>query len=345
MLILYALTAPVYGFGALCQLYKYPTMRHNETRIIRGVRKRPRKRENRVMPQANIPAIQHSELERRLGNLGVEFTPARIPAPGTRFVVKCGGTLLEDPATGDALLDDIALLAGAGFQPLLVHGGGVQADRDMEAEGIVPRRHRGLRITDEKTIRILDRCFGDLNRKIAESLSARGVRAVALHGASNTLLRARPMRLDDVDLGAVGEVAAVDPEALPADAVPVVSAIIPDEAGRPLNVNADGVAAGLALGVHAAALLLLTDVPGVLLNPEDTATLIPTLTLDRAARLIADGTIAGGMIPKVESAASAVRSGVPAVHLMHGKSPHAVLRAVFSDAGAGTCIISDGALT
>ncbi len=263
---------------------------------------------------------------------------------GLRVVVKCGGTLIENGATGDAVLDDLVCLKRAGLSVSLVHGGGVQADRDMEAAGIVPQRHRGLRITCDRTIEILSRCFGRLNEDIVAKIREKGVPAVGFSAPAGRLVLAEVMRIDDVDLGNVGDVTGVDMDmwrAVPPDAVAIVSSLGTDTAGRTLNINADYVATRLARLTGADDLVLMTDVDGVMLDQSDPSTRIPLLTLARARELIDDGTISRGMIPKIESALRAVGQGLGRVHIINGRKPHSLLTQIFGAAGAGTTIVRE----
>lgn len=263
---------------------------------------------------------------------------------GEVFVIKCGGSLVENLETGRAILDDIAFLKQNGIHPALVHGGSVQADKDMEAAGILPRRHRGLRITCDRTIRILENCFGSLNETLVERLKKRGVNAVGFSGARGGLILAEKMRLDDVDLGWVGDVSGVNMAAwnsLGGSGLPVIASLGVDPGGNTLNINADYVATRLALGVGARKLILMTDVDGVFLDQNDKHTLTPTLTVSRARELIASGAISGGMIPKIESALRTIEQGIPKIHMINGHTPHSLLLEIFTSKGIGTQIIPD----
>jgi acetylglutamate kinase len=257
------------------------------------------------------------------------------------FVVKCGGTLLEDTASGAAFLDDVALLWKKGIRPALVHGGGVQADAEMEAAGIKPERYKGLRITGARTIEILDRCFGALNAEIVAELQKRGADAAGFSGARGGLILGGRLQPDGVDIGLVGEVTGINAAAWESAAgkIPVVSSLGVDSEGNTLNINADYVATQLALLVKAEKLILMTDVDGVLLDPEKPETLIPTLTVSRARELIGEGAISRGMIPKIESAVLAIELGLPKIHLINGRTPHSLLLEIFTDKGVGTQII------
>lgn len=282
------------------------------------------------------------EVEEIFKVLGIESAQHYIDEfKGREFVIKCGGALLENAASGAAVLDDIALLGRAGIKPALVHGGGVQADAEMEAAGIKPQRYKGLRITDERTIEILDRCFGSLNEGIVAELQQRGASAAGFSGARGGLILGERMRPDGVDIGLVGEVTGInDAVWRSADGkIPVVSSLGVDADGNTLNINADYVATRLALLTGAEKLILMTDVDGVMLDPEKPETLIPTLTVSRARELIVEGAISRGMIPKIESAARAIEQGLPKIHMINGKTPHGLLLEIFTDRGVGTQIV------
>ena len=264
---------------------------------------------------------------------------------GKVFVVKAGGALLEDRATGALILDDLAILCRCGVRPVLVHGGGVQADRDLVQAGVEVCRYKGLRVTCDKTMEIIQRCFCQLNDSIVERLKFRGVNAVGFSGRrGGGLVRAERMRPDGQDIGHVGDVTGLHSELLdelPPGALPVVASLGVDEDNNVLNINADYVAAPLALHLNAEKLILLTDVVGVLRDRHDPATLIPTLTTALARELIADGTIDAGMVPKVESIVRMVESGLKRVHMISGRVPHALAREIFTDEGCGTQILGE----
>ncbi|MEW5945678.1 MAG: acetylglutamate kinase [bacterium] len=261
---------------------------------------------------------------------------------GKRFVIKCGGSLLEHPQTREGVLDDVALLALAGIRPILVHGGSVQADRELELAGIPCRRVKGLRVTCDRTLRVVERCFGHINGATVAGLRNRGVEAAGFSGKNGGLILAEKMLVDNEDIGHVGAVTAVASgklDSLDDRAVPVVSSLGVDAGGNTLNVNADYVAAGIAHAVNAEKLILLTDVPGILLDPADDSSLVSTLKVKDAEKMIKDRVINSGMIPKVESAVEAVGKGLPKVHLISGKKPHSLLYEIFTDEGCGTQII------
>lgn len=262
---------------------------------------------------------------------------------GMVFVVKAGGTLLEDRATGALILDDLAILTRCGVRPVLVHGGGVQADREMQDAGIKVCRYKGLRITCDQTIRIIERCFCELNESIVQRLQFRGVNAVGFSGRKGGgLVRAERMTPDGKDIGHVGQVTGIDMqliEDLPPGALPVIASLGVDSSDNVLNINADYIASPLALHLDAEKLILLTDVLGVLRDRANPDTLIPSLTTDEARALIRDGIIDAGMVPKVESIMGMLDKGLKKVHMISGRVPHALAREIFTDEGCGTQIV------
>ncbi|MEW6202222.1 MAG: acetylglutamate kinase [bacterium] len=261
---------------------------------------------------------------------------------GKKFVIKCGGSLLEDPATADNILDDLVLLKESGILPVLVHGGSVQADNELKCAGITPRRIRGLRITCSETLKIIERCFTEINTDTVNAIIKRGAHAVGFSGSYGSVIHAEQMLINGEDIGHVGAITRIDTQRLDEiipDAIPVIASLGVDADGCVLNINADHIATRLALALTAEKLIFLTDVCGVMLDPADESTLISTLHADHARELIENKTVAEGMIPKVESALEAIEAGLPKVHLISGKKPHCLLTEIFTDQGCGTQII------
>ncbi|HOO56301.1 MAG TPA: acetylglutamate kinase [bacterium] len=262
---------------------------------------------------------------------------------GKHFVIKCGGSLIENPETGKIILDDVAMLKKEGIHPVLVHGGSVQANNEMKAEGIEPRRYKGLRITCDRTIKVLEKCFGELNKKLVNELNNRGVKAIGFSGRDGDLIQAEKMNLlDGVDLGWVGDMTGIRHDAwstVTNRQIPVIASLGVGSEGNVLNINADYIATKLALVLKAQKLFLVTDVNGVLLDPENPDTLISSLTVEKARELIENGNIGSGMIPKIESAINTIEQGLPKIHMINGKIPHCILYEIFTDTGIGTEIV------
>lgn len=279
----------------------------------------------------------------------VEALPYLQRFRGQTFVIKVGGSAMEDDDLVADLVRDVVLLEVVGINPVIVHGGGKFITAAMEEAGLAAKFVRGLRVTDEATISIVEET---LNRKVNPALSAavdqQGGRAVSVRG-QDVFIADRAKERDEagneVDLGYVGSVSSVKPDlvelAIHGERVPVVSPLAADAAGSkfPLNVNADLAASALARQLKAAKLVYLSDVLGVMRNPKDPSTLIGSLTEAQVESLIAEGVIKGGMIPKVRSSLEALQAGVGKVHMIDGRIPHSVLLEVFTDKGIGTELV------
>jgi acetylglutamate kinase len=255
---------------------------------------------------------------------------------GEIIVVKYGGHAMG--AGGETFARDIALLKQVGIHPIVVHGGGPQINRMLDRLGVKSRFVNGLRVTDAETMEVVEMVLaGSINKQLVAAINAAGGRAIGLSGKDAGLIRARKLERDG-DLGFVGEPERIDAGVLAtfrqSDITPVIAPVGGGAAGETYNINADTVAGAVAAAVKARRFLLLTDVPGVL---DADKRLIPELTAAAARRLIADGTISGGMIPKVETCLEAVEGGVEAAVIVDGRVPHAILLELFTE-GAGTLI-------
>ena len=281
-----------------------------------------------------------------------EALPYMQTYEGKTVVIKYGGHAMGDAALGQAFARDVALLRQSGVEPIVVHGGGPQIGAMLERMGIKSEFKGGMRITDKATVEIVEMVLaGSINKGIVADFNAQGARAIGLCGKDGNMVQAVKMRRrhrdpdsnieEIIDLGFVGEPEEVDVEVLHmvADSglIPVVAPVAFGKDGETYNVNADTFAGAVAGAIHADRLLFLTDVPGVL-NKE--GELIKKLTRTEANALIKDGTISGGMIPKVETCLAALDQGVEAVVIVNGKVPHAVLLELFTEHGAGTMIVN-----
>jgi len=265
-------------------------------------------------------------------------------------VVKYGGHAMGDPELAKAFARDITLIETAGARPVVVHGGGPQIGRMLDQLGIKSEFRGGLRVTDKATVEVVEMVLaGSINKEIVMAINAEGGKAVGLSGKDGNMVFAEKVTRTEkdpdsniekeVDLGFVGEPKrvsrAVIDMVLGAGLIPVIAPVAPGDDGNTYNVNADTFAGAIAGRLGAARLLFLTDVPGVL---DKSGALIKQLTVREARTLIKDGTISGGMIPKVETCIDAIRQGVEGVVILNGKVPHAVLLELFTDHGAGTLI-------
>ena len=256
---------------------------------------------------------------------------------GSIVLVKVGGSVMEVEANLDLLMDDIAFMDAVGMKVVIVHGGGKAISKAIKMSGHEPKFVDGLRVTDEETMEIVRKTLNNVvNPDLVSRLNSKGANAKPLHG--NWLFSAR--KITNPDRGYVGEVVDVKARAviemLDAGIIPVVTPLgtgVDD--GHLYNINADYAAAALAKALKVRKFALVSDVPGLLKNPEDPATLLSTLHLDAVAKLKADGTISGGMLPKIESCEDAIRQGVKKVHLVDGRMAHSLLLEIFTREGVG----------
>ncbi|MDA7949053.1 MAG: acetylglutamate kinase [Hyphomicrobiaceae bacterium] len=265
-------------------------------------------------------------------------------------VVKYGGHAMGDPELAEIFARDIVLLKQSGVNPVVVHGGGPQIGALLDKMGIKSEFQGGLRVTDKDTMEVVEMVLaGSINKQIVASINAQGGKAVGISGKDANLMGVRKLKkqvsnpdsniMKVVDLGFVGEPTRVDPEIVEviigSDLIPVIAPLGVGSDGQTYNVNADTFAGAVASELGAKRLLLLTDVEGVL---DKDGQLIQQLTIDEAKTLIDNGTISGGMIPKIESCMSVVQNGVEAVVIINGRTPHAVLLELFTEHGAGTML-------
>lgn len=265
-------------------------------------------------------------------------------------VIKYGGHAMGNKAAAEDFAEDVVLLELQGVKPIVVHGGGPQIGKMLDKLGIRSEFQGGLRVTDATTVEIVEMVLaGSINKQIVGWLSAEGGKAIGLCGKDGNMVTARKLSRTvrdpdsnierEIDLGFVGDPHKVDRSVLDAvlkaELIPVLAPVAIGEDGQTYNVNADTFAGAIAGAMKAKRLLLLTDVPGVLDKDKN---LIPALTVDQCRELIADGTVSGGMIPKIETCIYAIEQGVEGVVILDGKVPHAVLLELLTEHGAGTLI-------
>lgn len=263
---------------------------------------------------------------------------------GKIIVIKYGGNAMLNDELKSAVMQDVVLLNTIGVHVVLVHGGGPEINKMLTRVGKENKFVNGLRYTDSETIDIVEMVLaGKLNKEIVGLLLQEGGKAVGLSGVDGALLRARQK---NSELGFVGEISSVNPEIvtslLQQGFIPVVSTIALGENGdtNRYNINADTAAAKIAIALKAEKFIQLTNVSGVLKDINDATSLLTRITFDDVKRLMEDGTISGGMIPKVECCVTALEGGVPHTHIIDGRIPHALLIELFSDRGIGTMICS-----
>ena len=264
---------------------------------------------------------------------------------GKIVVVKYGGNAMLNDELKAAVMKDLVLLNTIGIHVVLVHGGGPEINKMLDRIGKESRFVNGLRYTDAETMEIVEMVLtGKLNKEIVGLLLQEGGQAVGLSGVDNGMLRAKKIDKDGADLGLVGEVTEVHPEIVESllnrGFIPVISTVALGEQGdtNRYNINADTAAAKIAVSLKAEKFVQLTNVPGVLKDMNDPKSLITRIPMPTVPQLIENGTIAGGMIPKVECCMTALKGGVPRTHIIDGRVPHSLLIEMFSDRGIGTMI-------
>lgn len=269
---------------------------------------------------------------------------------GETFVIKYGGSTMGDDSLGQEFAKDVVMLKQVGINPIIVHGGGPQISAMLEKLKIQSSFIDGLRVTDQATVEIAEMVLaGSINKQIVSSINAAGGTAIGICGKDGNLINARKIRRTRkdpdsniekiLDLGFVGEPVKVNPEILVAfeesDLIPVIAPIGVGENGETYNINADTAAGAIASALAASKLLMLSDIPGVLDND---GKLISEMDVNTARKLIKDGAITGGMIPKLETCIMAVERNTEAAHILDGRIPHVLLLEIFTEHGTGTMI-------
>lgn len=261
------------------------------------------------------------------------------------IVVKYGGSAMLDEDFMTNVIQDVTLLKLVGFKPIIVHGGGKAISGHIDKLGMETEFKNGLRVTDEETRDAAEMVLNSVNKRLVQMVEKLGVRAIGISGKDGNLLRVEKKLADGEDIGYVGEVKEVNAEILldliEKDFLPIVCPIGLDEEFDGYNINADDAASAIAKAVKAEKLAFLTDTPGVYMDADDEDSVISEMTVTEAKTLIEDGTIAGGMIPKINNCIEAIDEGVARVHILDGRIPHCVLLEIFTNKGIGTAILSD----
>ncbi|WP_018969990.1 acetylglutamate kinase [Rubritalea marina] len=275
----------------------------------------------------------------------IEALPYLQAFRGQTFLIKMGGSAMENPELVKQVMRDIVFLEVVGVNPVVVHGGGKAISAAMKEAGLEAKFVGGFRVTTPEAISIVEKTLSDtLNPGLVEMLREFGGKAVGVPGTDVFIgerIKGTNDDGDKVDIGRVGQVVGSQKEkmqeALNANIVPVISPLASElGTGKPLNVNADLAAAALAKDLRASKLIYLSDVPGLMRDPSRPDTLIPSINPDEASALMADGTISGGMIPKINSALDALNNGVGKVHFIDGRQAHSLLLEIFTTSGIGT---------
>ena len=272
----------------------------------------------------------------------------------TTTVIKLGGSVVEHPDSLRHLLLDIVFLSTLGMRIVVVHGGGKAINRAMDEAGIEPKWVQGRRYTDDATLAIVEKVLAtNLNHELVAKLEEYGGRAMSLNFLSTNVLFGETLALDgpdgeQLDLGYVGEVTKVDrltiDNLMYAGQVPVIPSMAMGPDGQKLNVNADTAATAVAAAIGAEKLVVLSDTPGVLRDVNDPESLITHITAAEARQMIADGTIAGGMIPKIEGCLDTLAQGVKKIHIIDGRLRHSLLLEIYTTSGVGTELVRDESL-
>ncbi|BBL62988.1 acetylglutamate kinase [Methanobrevibacter arboriphilus] len=287
-------------------------------------------------------------------NLLIEALPYIKEFHHKKIMIKYGGHAMIDEEAMNSTSRDTVLLKYVGMEPIVVHGGGPEITRSMNKMGKEPRFIKGLRITDEETMDIVTMVLvGKISTEIVSKIGIHGGKASGISGKDSQLIVASkkaPHRITDeetgeeheIDLGLVGQIDSLNTEIVQMftdnDYIPVISPIGVDDNGNTLNLNADTVAGEVASKMNSEKLIILTDVPGVLKDPNDPKSLIKKIKVDEVDDLIKDGTISGGMIPKIETCVKAIEGGVKSAHIIDGRVKHSLLLEIFTTKGIGTMI-------
>jgi len=261
---------------------------------------------------------------------------------GKTVVIKYGGNAMKSEMLKDAVINDLILMSCVGINVVLVHGGGPEINHMLNKVGKEPKFINGLRYTDEETIDIVQMVLaGKVNKDLVFRINSNGGKAIGLCGIDGNMIITEKVKSEE-DLGYVGEVKQINTEIidnfLKNGYMAVIATVGVGEDGKTYNINGDVAAAKIASALKAEKLILLTDVPGLMMDPKDENTLISKLKVGEVPLLMEDKIISGGMIPKIESCVESVRNGVRRVHILDGRTPHSILIELFSDEGIGTMI-------
>jgi acetylglutamate kinase len=262
-----------------------------------------------------------------------------------KVVVKYGGSAMLDENLQANVIKDVALLKLIGMKPIIVHGGGKEISKWLNRVGKETQFVSGLRVTDAETMEIAEMVLNKVNKNLVQMVEHIGVKAAGISGKDGATLKVEKKYANGNDIGFVGEIKHVNTDLINTlidnDFIPVIAPIGIDDDFQTYNINADDAACAVAQAIGAEKLAFLTDIEGVYTNPDDKDTLISVLTLEKADKLIADGFIGGGMLPKLKNCIDAVRNGVARVHILDGRREHCLLLEFFTNRGIGTAIIDN----
>lgn len=275
----------------------------------------------------------------------VEALPYIKDFYGKRVVIKYGGAAMTDCELKQKVMQDIVLMKYVGMHPIVVHGGGPEINTMLSRLGIKSEFVNGLRVTDQDTMEVVEMVLGGkVNKEIVAGINASGGRAIGISGKDGNLIEAGPIDADG-KMGFVGEVQRINPQIIETvienGYIPVIAPIGMGSEQESYNINADLVAAAIAVAMKADKLVLLTDVPGLLMDPKDSSSLISILRISELDDYTERGIIAGGMLPKVKCCEEAVTGGVGRTHIIDGRVPHSILLEIFTDEGIGTMVVNE----
>lgn len=261
------------------------------------------------------------------------------------IVVKYGGSAMVDEELKEQVIKDVTLLKLVGFKPIIVHGGGKEISKWVGKVGMKPEFVNGLRVTDEATMELVEMVLGKVNKELVQLVESLGVRAIGVSGKDGRLLSVDKKYADGEDIGFVGDVKKVNAQILydllEKDFLPIVCPIGLDDEYNTYNINADDAACAIAKAMEAEKLAFLTDIEGVYKDPSDPKSLISELKVSAAQKLMEEGFIGGGMLPKLNNCIDAIEHGVSKVHILDGRIPHCLLLEIFTNKGIGTAILKD----
>ena len=261
------------------------------------------------------------------------------------IVVKYGGSAMSNEELQKNVIKDVTLLKLVGFKPIIVHGGGKEISRWVGKVGKEAKFVNGLRVTDEETMEIAEMVLNKVNKSLVTMVQELGVKAVGVSGKDGGLLKVEKKYSDGQDIGFVGDIKEVNPKVLfdliEKDFLPIVAPIGLDDDFQTYNINADDAACAIAKAVGAEKLAFLTDIEGLYKDINDKSSFISRISASHADKLIADGFIGGGMLPKLNNCTSAIKNGVNRVHILDGRIPHCLLLEIFTRNGIGTAIVKD----
>ena len=260
------------------------------------------------------------------------------------IVVKYGGSAMVDESLKRRVIEDVTLLKLCGFKPIIVHGGGKEISKWVGKVGMEPKFINGLRVTDEETMEIAEMVLGRVNKSLVQLVESLGVRAIGVSGKDGAMLKVEKKYSDGRDIGYVGEIKEVNAEILrdllEKDFLPIVCPVGLDDDFNTYNINADDAACAIARAMKAEKLAFLTDIEGVYKDPDDPSSLISELEVKDAKKLMEDGYIGGGMLPKLQNCIDAIENGVSRVHILDGRIPNCLLLEIFTNRGIGTAILN-----